>query len=94
MKAPVGLASPMVLVGPYRELLNAPATVWLPYRAGVVDPAKLMPMIFNDLTGRFEVVLPVPGGAAPRVDLERKRVGFDVQALGVFALVVRATNPR
>ena len=88
IKAPAGLSSPMVLVGPYRELVNAPATVWLPYAANT-DPAKLVPMIYNDLTAAFEPVLAVAGGSAPRVDKDRRRIGFDVQVFGLFALVAR-----
>lgn len=86
LKPPAGLASPIVLVGPYRELFNAPATVWLPVAAGS-DASTLRPVIYNDVSGAWEPVLGVPGGAAPRV--ENGRVGFDVQALGLFALVRR-----
>lgn len=90
LAAPAGLASPVVLVGPYRELFNAPATVWLPYDAkAVADPATLRPVIWNDVTQAFEDVLPVPGGTAPRIDAARGRIGFDTQVLGIFALVRR-----
>ena len=88
IRLPPGLASQVVLVGPYRELFNAPATVWLPYDKGQ-DPAALVPVIWNDVSKAFETVLPVPGGAPPRIDTARGRIGFDTQVLGVFALVRR-----
>ena len=80
-------ASPAVYVGPYRTLFNAPATVTLPF-----DPAKiaeggvLRPFIYNDLSGSFESVDPVPSGSPIRVDNATRTASFDVQTLGVFVL--------
>lgn len=88
LRAPPGAASPVVLIGPYRTLFNAPARVTLPYDpAKARDPAKLKPMIYNDLTEAFDPVYPVAGGAGLMVDEKASTVSFDVQVLGNFVLV-------
>jgi hypothetical protein len=80
--------SPAVLVGPYRTLFNAPATVTLPYDpTRVRDPAKLAPYIYNEAARDWEPVYPVPAGRPPRVDAASHTVAFDVQVLGNFALI-------
>ncbi len=80
-------ASPAVYVGPYRTLFNAPATVTLPYDpTKVEDPSLLRAFIFNDLSGDYEPVDPVPSGQPVRVDEAARTASFDVQTLGVFVL--------
>jgi hypothetical protein len=87
LRAPRDAAGPMVLIGPYRELFNAPAIVTLPYdRARVADASKLKPYIYNDITGGFDPVFATPGGAPPRVDANAGTISFDTQVLGIFVL--------
>jgi len=79
--------SPVVYVGPYRTLFNAPASITLPYDGSQVsDPAQISAFIFNDITGNFDPVYPVPGGSAPRLDRDAQTITFDVQTLGLFVL--------
>jgi hypothetical protein len=81
-------ASAAVLVGPYRTLFDAPATITLPYDpARVRDPAKLAPHVYNEAARAWEPVYPVPAGQPPRVDVANHTVSFDVQVLGNFVLV-------
>jgi len=50
------------------------------------EPAKIVPVIYNEITGDYDPIYPVAGGSTPRVDAARGLVTFDVQVLGVFAL--------
>lgn len=78
---------PLVLIGPYRTLVNAPATITLPYdKTRVRDASRLKGYVFNHVLGRFEPVLAVPGGSAARIDEARGIVSFDTQVFGLFAL--------
>lgn len=77
------------LIGPYRMILNRPATVTLTLIPGI-DADGVRPLIFNDATRSWEEVLPVPGGRPPRLDAEGRSVSFDVQVFGWFRLARKA----
>jgi len=79
--------SPAVLFGPYRTIVNRPATVTLPFSQGRVAPGA-RPYIYNDATGDWDPVYLPAGSAPPRVDTATGTLAFDVQVLGVFALGV------
>lgn len=88
MPVPDGAVSPVVLIGPYRTIVNAPARVTLPYDpARVAEPAGIRPYIYNELTGDFDPVYPVVGGTPLSVDGSASTVSFDVQVFGNFVLV-------
>ncbi len=81
--------SPTVYFGPYRTLFNAPATVTLPYDGSrVADTARIRPYIYNEYTGQYDPVFPVPAGQRARIDEQARRVSFDVQVLGNFVLAL------
>ncbi len=79
--------SPVVYVGPYRTLFNAPATVTLPYDPKLVeDQSKIVALIYNDLTRGFDPVYPVSGAEDIRINEAAGTASFDVQVLGNFVL--------
>lgn len=81
------LVSEAVLVGPYRTIVNRPATITLPFTGGKVRPGA-RPWIYNDATGDWDPVY-LPAGSKPvRYDAAAGTASFDVQVFGVFALAV------
>jgi hypothetical protein len=89
LPAPRRAVSGTVYFGPYRTLFNAPAEVTLPYyRKKAPDPQRIRPVIYNEITRRYDPVYAVAGGRPPRVDTERGLVTFDTQVLGNFALTL------
>lgn len=75
------IVSEPLLVGPYRTIVNRPATVTLPLTR--VDAAAV-PFVYNEATRDFDPVLAVPGGAAARVDESAGTLTFETQVFGVF----------
>ncbi len=81
--------SETVYFGPYRTLFNAPATVTLPFGATCLqEGAHLGAFIYNEVTGAYDPVYPVPAGAPILIDRENGLATFDVQVLGNFVLAV------
>lgn len=85
--APAHAVSPVVMVGPYRTLFNAPARITLPVDSSRLQGAPPRPMIFNHVTARFEPVLPVAGGRQTVFDRQAGLLSFDTQVLGLFVAV-------
>jgi hypothetical protein len=87
LQAKANIVSVPVLIGPYRTIVNRPATVTLPFADGNAHPAA-KPFVFNDATGGWDPVY-VPAGSDPlRVHPEAGTASFDTQVFGVFALAV------
>ena len=81
------IVSAPVLIGPYRTIVNRPATVTLPFTDGEADSAA-RPFVYNDATGGWDPVY-IPAGSKPiRIDAEAGTASFDTQVFGVFALAV------
>ncbi|MCB2106093.1 MAG: hypothetical protein KDE14_00275 [Rhodobacteraceae bacterium] len=88
LPVPGNAISPVVLFGPYRTLFDAPARITLPIDLNAMtDPSKVMPVIYNDLTGAYDPVYPIAGSSGVSVDESAGTVSFDVQTLGNFAAV-------
>ncbi len=82
--------SETVYFGPYRTLFNAPATVTLPFdAAGIKEGEHIGAYIYNEVTGAYDPVYPVPAGAPIRIDRENGLATFDVQVLGNFVLAIQ-----
>ena len=84
--------STAVLVGPYRTIVNRPATITLPIagkrKLAAREIARLRAFIYNEASLGWDPVF-VPAGSAPlRYDAKTRTASFDTQVLGVFALVV------
>jgi hypothetical protein len=84
--------SPAILMGPYRTIVNRPATVTLPIvdkrKLSANDVSRLRAFIYNEASLGWDPVF-VPAGSAPlRYDAKTRSASFDTQVLGVFALVV------
>jgi hypothetical protein len=85
LKAFTKAVSPAVLIGPYRELFNAPARITLPFNPSAVPAGRTVkPYIYNHITQAYEPVLASPGGAGVVVDQAAGRISFDSQVLGLF----------
>ena len=86
------VVSPAVLFGPYRTLVNRPASVTLPVtrkaRLTTAEAGRLRAFIYNEASRDWDPVF-VPAGSAPlRYDPKAHTASFDVQVFGVFALAV------
>jgi len=61
----------------------------LPFDPALVNPGEnIGAYIYNEVTGAYDTVHPVPGAAPPRIDRKNALVTFDVQVLGNFVLAV------
>jgi hypothetical protein len=83
--------SPAILFGPYRTIVNRPATITLPVRARRAERARLRAFVLNEVSLQWEPVFPPAGGAALTFDKRANTVSFDTQVFGTF--VVLATKP-
>lgn len=84
------LVGPPVLIGPYRTIVNKPARITLPFdKTKVTATQTPMPVIYNEVSGRWDPVYDVAGGTANTVDRERATLSFDAQVLGLFSVVVQ-----
>jgi hypothetical protein len=84
------IASPAVLVGPYRTIVNRPATITLPVALpkGQAQLERLRAFIYNEVAEDWDPVF-VPAGSAPlRYDAKTRTASFDTQVFGVFALAI------
>jgi hypothetical protein len=86
------VVSPAVLFGPYRTIVNRPATFTLPVtrkaKLGADEASRLKAFIYNEASRDWDPVF-VPAGSAPlRYDPKTRTASFDTQVFGVFALAV------
>jgi hypothetical protein len=86
------VVGPAVLFGPYRTIVNRPATFTLPLAAGTRlspdEAARLRAFVYNEASEDWDPVF-LPAGSAPlRYDARTRRATFDTQVFGVFALAV------
>jgi hypothetical protein len=86
------VVSPAVLFGPYRTIVNRPATFTLPVsrkaRLSADEATRLKAFIYNEVSRDWDPVF-VPAGSAPlRYDPKTRTASFDAQVFGVFALAV------
>ncbi len=84
--------SPAVLMGPYRTIVNRPATITLPIadkrKLNADEISRLKAFVYNEASLGWDPVF-VPAGSMPlRYDPKTRTASFDTQVLGVFALVV------
>ena len=87
--------SAAVLFGPYRTIVNRPASFTLPLtgkrKLSEAEVARLRAFVYNEASNGWDPVF-VPAGSAPlRYDSKTRTATFDTQVFGVFALVV--TSP-
>jgi hypothetical protein len=88
--------SPVVLMGPYRTIVNRPATITLPItvkrKLNADEISRLKAFVYNEASLGWDPVF-VPAGSTPlRYDPKTRTASFDTQVLGVFALVVTDTG--
>jgi hypothetical protein len=86
------VVSPAVLFGPYRTIVNRPATFTLPVtrkaKLTADEASRLKAFIYNEASRDWDPVF-VPAGSAPlRYDPKTRTASFDTQVFGVFALAV------
>jgi hypothetical protein len=86
------VVSPAVLFGPYRTIVNRPATFTLPVtrqaKLTTEQASRLKAFIYNEASRDWDPVF-VPAGSAPlRYDAKTRTASFDTQVFGVFALAV------
>lgn len=86
------VVSPAVLFGPYRTIVNRPASFTLPVtRQARLTPAeipRLRAFVYNEAARDWDPVF-TPAGSAPlRYDPKSRTATFDTQVFGVFALAV------
>lgn len=84
--------STAVLMGPYRTIVNRPATITLPIagkrKLSAEELPRLRAFIYNEASLGWDPVFVPAGGGALRYDPKTRTASFDTQVLGVFALVV------
>ena len=79
-------------MGPYRTIVNRPATITLPIadkrKLNADEISRLKAFVYNEASLGWDPVF-VPAGSMPlRYDPKTRTASFDTQVLGVFALVV------
>jgi hypothetical protein len=79
-------------MGPYRTIVNRPATITLPIadkrKLDANEISRLKAFIYNEASRGWDPVF-LPAGSMPlRYDPKTRTASFDTQVLGVFALVV------
>jgi hypothetical protein len=86
------VVSPAVLFGPYRTLVNRPASFTLPLdprrRLTADEAARLRAFVFNEASRDWDPVFVPAGGLPLRYDPRTRTASFDTQVFGVFALAV------
>jgi hypothetical protein len=86
------VVSPAVLFGPYRTIVNRPASFTVPVtrkaRLKPEEAARLRAFVYNEASHDWDPVF-TPAGSAPlRYDAKTRSATFDTQVFGVFALAV------
>jgi hypothetical protein len=88
------VVSPAVLFGPYRTIVNRPATFVLPLSVArgekltAAELERLRVFVFNEASEDWDPVFPPAGAASLRYDSRSRTASFDTQVFGVFALAV------
>jgi hypothetical protein len=85
------VVSPAVLFGPYRTIVNRPATFTLPLsvrKLSADEAARLRVFIYNEVSRDWDPVFTPAGSAPPRWDAKTRSVSFDTQVFGVFAVAI------
>ena len=88
------VVSPPVLFGPYRSIVNRPATFTLPInlprreKLTDADIANLRAFIYNEVSEDWDPVFVPAGGQPLRYDVRLRRASFDTQVFGVFAVAI------
>jgi hypothetical protein len=85
------VVSPAVLFGPYRTIVNRPATFTLPVRATSAEIEHLRAFVYNEVSEDWDPVFVPAGGGALRYDVATRTASFETQVFGVFAIA--ATPP-
>lgn len=92
LAARANVVSPVVLVGPYRTLMNKSARISLPFAKDKVTDANVVrPYIYNEVTRDWDPVYDVAGGEGIYVDFEAGKITFDTQVFGMFVLAAEKT---
>ncbi len=86
------VVSEAILFGPYRTIVNRPATFTLPLsskqKLTPAEASRLRAFIYNEASEDWDPVF-LPAGSAPlRYDTRSRSATFDTQVFGVFALAV------
>jgi hypothetical protein len=79
------IVSEPLLVGPYRTIVNRPATITVPLTEAA---AGAIPFVYNEATRDFDPVIAVPGGGAPVIDPTASSMTFQTQVFGIFIAAV------
>ena len=88
------VVSPAVLFGPYRTIVNRPASFTLPValpkkeKLTAGDLTRLRAFIYNEVSEDWDPVFAPSGSASLRYDSKARTASFDTQVFGVFALAV------
>jgi hypothetical protein len=85
------VVSPAVLFGPYRTIVNRPATFTLPLtvrKLSADEAAQLRVFVYNEVSRDWDPVFTPTGSAPPRWDPKTRSVSFDTQVFGVFAAAI------
>ncbi len=85
------VVSPAVLFGPYRTIVNRPATITLPLSVKKLtadEIARLRAFVYNDASRDWDPVLAPAGSVGLRYDAKTRTASFETQVFGVFALAV------
>jgi hypothetical protein len=80
-----------VLFGPYRTIVNRPATITLPLNVKKLtadEITRLRAFVYNDASRDWDPVFTPAGSAGLRYDAKTRTASFDTQVFGVFALAV------
>ncbi len=83
--------SEAIVFGPYRVLVNRPATITMPVRARRAEHARLRAFIYNEVSRNWEPVFPPAGSPPLAFDARSKTVSFDTPVFGTFLAL--ATKP-
>ena len=79
--------SETIFFGPYRTTFNAPVEITIPYdKEKVGNPENILPIVFNEITKKFEVHPKVRKSFTNKIDLVNGTYSFETQVLGQFAL--------
>jgi hypothetical protein len=85
------VVSSAVLFGPYRTIVNRPATFTLPLtvrQLSADEAARLRVFVYNEVSRDWDPVFTPAGSAPSRWDPQTRTVSFDTQVFGVFAAAI------
>ena len=86
------VVSEAVLFGPYRTIVNRPATFTVPLAAKqkltAAELGRLRAFVYNEASEDWDPLFVPAGGAPLRYEARTRSASFDAQVFGVFALAV------